>query len=241
MKGHKYQSFEKFFLLHFCNIKELTHERILNLQKNHNVYFSGYGRKRGYDDFCRTRKDPEERFFYLIEDEDIRSKASNAPKGFILPSDKKSNDLLHGLKSSQKDYRHFLDKCANGNLDLNFMNKLLDDFQSSTAIKFVKSKNEWKPEFMYNEPHLWFFEDHLNWEILCWFFMREGRIFNRVKKCKFCDSYFLFHRKDQKYCADKCSSNYRGRRWKTERRERYNKYMRENRPYPSYLWRGGKK
>jgi len=218
----------QFLLIDFCNIKEITHENILNLQKKYRIFHTLRGEKLGYEEWCSSKKAPKIQRYYLIEDEEIKKIVSDVETLATLPSDPKSDELLHYLHLSQSEYKNFLDKCIDGTLDLNFLNKVIDDLED-IGIEYIKSEDEWRPDFIYNKKYLRFFEDFINWEILKYFLYHVGYVFGRVKKCKWCHLYFLYRRKDQKYCNDKCSSNYRSQIFKEKNPKYYKRYMREQR------------
>ncbi len=233
---------DRFLLLEFCNIEEWNCQDLLKLQEKYGIIFTKAGRKRGYDKCQIALYDADRRWFYLVDNEEARNNQAELSREIVvLPSDPKFKLLFDYLQRSQNLFRGFLDKCEKGNLDITFLNDLIERFSRHMVFRLEAGetenghKNEWNPYLRPDTKRFPYLEFYIIWEILKYVFDRESLIFSRVRKCKFCNSYFLFHRKDQKYCTGTCSSNFRGREWKSKNRERYNKYMRDKRPH-GYFW-----
>jgi len=60
------------------------------------------------------------RTFWLTEDKDAQK--LNDDRSWVFPYDQASSGLWSYLKTSQKEYREFLDSCVEGQLDLDFLN-----------------------------------------------------------------------------------------------------------------------
>ena len=231
---------DKFLLLDFCNIKNLTLDEILSLQIRHKISHTIAGELQGYEDYCRSIRDPKKRWFWLVENKvgkDMKDKASESTKYFIvLPSDKESNDVINFFKLSQNEYKQFLDNYIKGSPDISFINKLKSYFKL-IKFEYIKSNNDWSLEIVYDEEeevYIRTFEDYVNWEIFRLFLTGQGKIFSQIKKCKWCSSYFLYRRKDQKYCSEKCSSNCRGSRFDEEHPDYRKEYVKKGRKEGRY-------
>ena len=226
-------------LLDFCNIKEWTCSTILDLYKKHRIVHSEWGKRSGFEKWCTSKLLPKQPLvFALTEVDEIEPWLSEDNKKIspsewlntpiIFPSDKRHADIWDYLQRSQGNYRGFLDKCSEGVLDLNFANDIIEDFQVSQGINFllVESKEKWGPEVTMSKEYLETIEDHINWEILSLFFNRKPDILREVRKCKWCETYFIASRTDRVYCSDSCGSTYRSRDFR--KTGKHTEYMRKN-------------
>jgi len=205
-----------FLLLDFCNLKEITHNSILNLQKKYKIIHSDDGDKRGYEDYCLSKQDSKSRRWALVEGNEIQEFKNNMPEGYVvLPSQKNGSEILRYLSNSQTEYNKFLSQCAAGHLDLVFINEIMQNLKH-IGLKLEESSNKWSPSVTHGINHLMTFESYINWEILNLFFIHAGPIFKRVQICNWqnCGKYFLHKRKDQKYCSDTCSRDMRHDRFR---------------------------
>jgi len=238
-------------LLDFCNIKEWTCSAVLDLYKKHRIVHSVWGARDGFEKYCVSKYQPETPLVFalvkateiepwLSEDNEIMSPSKWLGVPILFPSDPGHPQIWRNLQFSKEEfYVPFLDKCAGGTLDLDFVNDQLEDFQEiGFSLAFsVQEKDDWglKTGIVWNfkTKYLTTIEDYISWEILSLFLNKEAGILKRVHKCEWpeCGTYFMKKRKDQKYCSDSCSSNMRSARWrKTGKATEYMRdYMRQNR------------
>lgn len=244
-------------ILDFCNIKEdeWNHKTIRELNKEHSIAYTIESQQK-YKTVCRSKFDVMNRTFWLTKHKDKqRQKRAQELKlrSWVFPSDKDSEKLWFYLQTAQKDYRDFLDSCAEGTLDLDFLNDALEDF-SKVGFQFVRAETDtiskkkqkearWNP-IQTHKIDLRTLEDFLSFEILTHIFKHEGTIFSKVRQCQWnrCQKYFLWkRRKDQQYCSDTCSSNKRSQEMRKLHKDKINKAMRENRPGGVYVKKGKSK
>lgn len=226
-------------IIDFCNIKEWTCSTVLDLYKKHKIIHSEWGKHAGFEKWCTSKLLPKQPFFFalteideiepwLSEDNKIMSPSKWLDIPIIFQSDKRHSDIWDYLQRSQGEYRGFLDKCAKGTLDLNFINDIIEDFQSFQGLNFVlvKLEKEWETTFNFNKEFLKTIEGYIDWEIVSLFLNKKTGVLRKIKKCAWCGTYFISTRKDQKYCDDKCSSTKRSHDFR--KTGKHAEYMREN-------------
>ncbi len=216
-----------FLLLDFCNLRDITHNAILDVHKKHRIIHTIDGNNKGYEESCFSKQDPDKRVWLLLESEETKRFKNNNPGFVILPSEKRGDEILRFLQESQIEYKNFLNKCIEGQFDLEFINKIIKDF-SEIGLRLNKSIHEWTPSVVYEIEYLRTFESYIDWEILDIIFLHLGSIFQTVRACNWqkCRKYFLYKRKDQKYCSSNCSRNKRS--FDYRKTGKHNEYMKKH-------------
>ena len=207
-------------LLDFCNIKEWTSEAALKLYKTHRIIHSEWGERDGFEKFCASKYQPKSPLvFALVEANEIEpwlSEDSENPSPsewmgmpILFPSNPGYSQIWRSLQFSKEQfYIPFLDKCSEGILDLNFVNDLLEDFQTTQDIQFLVTETKetfFRPQFSMNNEYLKTIEDHIDWEILSIVLNQpefSKKLTQLLRRCVKCNKYFLASRnnKDFKNC-----------------------------------------
>jgi hypothetical protein len=212
VKGGKTRLF-----IDFCNITEWNHNDIILLQLNYNIVYSLKGIQKGFDFYCFSNRDPNKRYFALVEEQevlDFKTKfesplPSHLKPHVILPSEPESEKLFVYLKDSQNEVKSFIAKCSKGFPDSEFLDKMIKGFQHK--LFFEKSKDLWELKINYNVHHLRSLEDYVYWDIISLFISKKAaEIFTKIKKCKECEEYFIAKRniKKQQFCSKQCNNRY---------------------------------
>jgi hypothetical protein len=220
-------------LIDFCNIKEWSIESISNLYEYHKIVHSQYGEQRGWETCCQTRK--SKRLYYFIEEgilephEDMPEEDKKRFKWFsVLSTDPDFSELWEFLRKSQMHYKTFLDRCVNGQLDVNFVNDLLVE----KPFRFEQnSQDKWRLQINYTQLYLADLESYIDWEIIRSNIYPDKRsIFGRLKICEWCGNYFVYDRKTKRFCRTKCQQdfNYRKGMDSGERQKYMRKWRKEN-------------
>lgn len=221
-------------LMDFCNIKDWTTKNILNLHKKHRIIHTQAGSKYGFEKFCFPKQDKRKRYFALIEDQntlelkrDLERRLSDKDKPHIvLPSEKQIEDLWEYLKHSQYKYIKFLRSLSTKDLDIHFINELIDE-SGNFGIMLINSKKQWSPNITYKADYLSSLEDYINWEIFnIAISPNSTNLFPFIKECKSCKIFYRakIKRDDQKYCP--ICSRRSGMRTNVSSEE-WNQYMRD--------------
>jgi len=225
-------------LLDFCNIKEWGCSTVLDLYKKHKIIHSEWGKRDGFEKFCVSKYQSKSPLgFAMVEASEIEpwlsgdngvSPSKWLGQSTLFPFDKRHSDIWDYLQLSQGEYRSFLDKCAKGTLDLNFINDIIEDFQSFQGLNFVlvKAEKEWETTFNFNKEFLKTIEGYIDWEIVSLFLNKKPGVLRKIRKCAWCGTYFISTRQDQKYCDDKCSSTKRSHDFR--KTGKHTEYMRKN-------------
>ena len=218
MKSKEYNSL---LIIDFCNVTEWRHTKILYIQIWHDIFYSVAGRKRKFEFYCISKQDPKGRKFALIEDKNVidekkkfESTLPGSSEPFcVLPSEKESQKLWEYLQTSQKKFKSFLDHCSEGILSIEFMNEVVNNF-NSVGLKFNQSANTWNSTISYNAPQLNSFEDYVYWDILNLFLLNNAeKVLPYVKLCRKCNKYYIAKKQiqSQKFCSKKCRLDWHNR------------------------------
>jgi len=120
---------------------------------------------------------------------------------------------LEHLERHLPGYFAFLDSCAKGELDLDFINLKYLSFIENNLVEqgFRASTNRWKPTPAYVSSF-----DTLE-QLICFhglikpFLENKGEIFSRVRHCQECRRFFIFEKSTAKFCKTACRASFHRR------------------------------
>ena len=221
----------KMLFLDFCNVEEWSLGAISELYKKNKIFHTKHGELRGWEDFCKTKHD--EKWFYF---EDIPQ--GKTPWAGISPDEPEFGDLWKKLRKSQDEYRSFLDKCIEGEVDVNFINKSLERISGEKSIRkslicFAENiENPLMPKINYKNPYLSDIESYVDWKIILIALGETGpKILGHLFKCQKCQKYSFYERKTRKFCSAKCRLGFHYEKdMKTGKRQNYHKKWIQNQP-----------
>ncbi len=222
----------KLFVIDFCNLKEFSHEYILDLQKKYSVIHTKEDEKRGYSIACCSIHDernpgtPDHRWI-LINKRELKMFPKHS--GFeILPSEDDQGQLFIFLKRSQAKYKNFLTKCIDGNFDLKFVLDIMEKVKKGLTLKSIK---DWEVSLETKGLYLSTFESHIDWQIINLFLHGKGEIFKHVLICDWnkCGKYFLSSY-GAKHCSTTCANNKTSHKYRhtAHGRKKHREYMQEH-------------
>ncbi|MCD6294269.1 MAG: hypothetical protein J7M20_04965, partial [Deltaproteobacteria bacterium] len=186
-------------ILDFCNITEWSPSTVLDLYKKNGVIHSRQGAHDGFEKYCLSNRGPKSLVFLLVkaseigpwlsEDNEIVSLAKWLRVHCALSpfNDGYSEIWRHLQQSREEFYAPFLDKCSKGDLDLDFINDILADFQEiGFSMAFSGQPDKWDSKsgitWHFRDDYLETLEDHINWEILSNFLAQKTGVFKKVRK-----------------------------------------------------------
>jgi hypothetical protein len=186
-------------LLEFSNLQNLNYESVEGFMRRHNIYFTLDGQSRGYERAIFTKR--SKNFFSLDE--------TNLPL-FLSSSVENEKKIGELLKLSQMEYRGFLDSCAAGRPDIDFLNDIISQFSAHDLRISQTNPFNFSFEIEFPPRNL---EQHIEvYDIIYPLWRGEGESFSRVKKCKFCEKYFLAVSLKGEFCEKKCRNAYNYKR-----------------------------
>lgn len=195
-------------LTDFCNIREFSDEAIGKLYRFWPIHHSLKGQEDGHERFVMSRIHPDT-MFYFQEDADAREQRRKfGNDDFVsFPEARNHHQIFEALAKAQADYRAFLDKCAGGNLDLDFVNSRMDLMRKSNTgfvIKFQPGDDPWKPALWLYPTNTRTIEDYIDIYQIIFPLYRGDEYLSQIRNCKHCGKYFVAQTKRAVYCSDSC-------------------------------------
>jgi hypothetical protein len=209
-------------LLDFCNIQDWSIEKISGLYDKYKINNDPMSRAYSKGLFCKTKHKEEYRYYFIG---DILTDLDPiGHKYYISPDRPEYDELWKMLQKSQSEYRAFLDKCIKGKLNIEYINTLSE----GVSIRFSNNpENIFLPFYSFELPKINNIESYVELDVLNISLNRAGpwiedmEIFNidlrkrerslvgRIRKCPYCNKYFIFYKSPtRKYCDDTCKNAY---------------------------------
>jgi hypothetical protein len=168
------------------------------------------GKPEGYEtqDMIRTRPDPYQRYFF-IADKRPGAYERERPETFVRLGFASHEELWVFLLKSQAEYRKFLDKCVQGDLDLDFLNSIQTEI-SRRPTRFRPGSDPWLPKAQSSHDS-YSLEDNLDSALTMILFGKRGAVFSRIRICRHCRSFFVFERPTKTFCSERCRRDFHNR------------------------------
>lgn len=184
---------------------ECTPERVLQLHKDNQVYFSQAGYEAGYEDKLITR---DKKWLFLIPTEKFCDFKIASPDAIFYPADPEhSNMLWDEIKAVKDELTSLFDSFIDGQVPSSRFDELCDEFSIKFKV-FENKTNPWQPNIKPSDDGIaTFFEYVLCHEILFKFLSSEGEQFKRIRRCPECGKYFFAEDSRKIFCSSQCKGN----------------------------------
>jgi hypothetical protein len=193
-------------LIEFANLKKITYQSVESFLRRHGIYFTIDGEQRGYEKACYTKNSASKFLFEDAPDVEIQYRGA-----FLSRSPENELKMEACLKSSQREYREFLEACVRGGLPVDFVKDRISQFKGAN-LTVAPTDNPFRVSFELDlNPRD--IETHVDiYEILYPAWNGEGDQFSRVKYCKNCSNFFCARSLKADFCSVKCKNAYNYRK-----------------------------
>ena len=170
-------------LIEFANLKKITYQSVESFLRRHGIFFTIDGEQHGYEKACYTKNSASK---FLFDD---APDVENQYKGALLPRSPENELKMEAcLKSSQREYREFLEACVRGGLPIDFVKGRISQFRGAN-LAVAPTDEPFRVSFELDFSHR-DIETHIDiYEILYPLWNGEGEQFSRVKHCKNCSGF----------------------------------------------------
>lgn len=184
----------------FCNITDLNLETFIDFCRDNRLAATISGMQRGYEDAYMTRHD-RKRIYFLFENAstiDMHNSSVEAVETTVLPSESRFNPFWQYLKQSQSEYKQFLVKCTDHELDVDYLTLVAQRLRKN--LVFSQSA-DWAPAVSVDLDRSLMIEDFIDRSIILDFISDRARLYSKLRVCRYCEDFFVYADSRQFFCS----------------------------------------